>query len=153
MELKKKNDIFANAALCLQIDELKAKVGGDETTVKEEVEEKKTMEVEEDAEESLLPPLIYKDGSSDSDTSAILNEEGVSGISSSSTQNLRQPNQNPVVSMDVEDGENKEGRGIYFYYQYNQQQEVEHEEHDFLNGSGSIFSDEDPPTLSWYCSN
>ncbi|XP_057491264.1 homeobox-leucine zipper protein ATHB-6-like isoform X1 [Actinidia eriantha] len=100
-----------------------------------------------------------KDGSSDSDSSAILNEEthqfAVAASSSSSSMikfgcggssvNCYQLSESKVVS-----GDDADDQKLY------QPQFVKIEEHNFFSGDEAacnFFSDEQAPTLQWYCSD
>jgi len=97
---------------------------------------------EEDEDGSLLPAMKYKDGSSDSDTSVILNEDGNGGISSSPPQLPPPPH------------ESLQHQEMVFMVQEEEDLKIlEMEEHDFLDGSSNIFSEEQAPTPSWYCSD
>lgn len=110
----------------------------------------------------------FKDGSSDSDSSAILNEDNspnAAAISSSgaflistngngngngSSTSLNFCFQFTESSSKSNLGDGQKGNNNY----YQPQQYVKMEEHNFFNGEEScstLFTDEQAPTLQWYC--
>lgn len=181
-------------ALLAEIKELKAKVGGEDgSSVKEEMVENVKLEMtitttqeevvfeENDVEledQNLLPALIYKDGSSDSDTSAILNDDGSCGISSSFPSGLTsklhiyglQEQQQRLMFMGPDISSSSQFHcGLPQWKHLNQEEQIlameerdryhdddddeDDDDDDFLHGSSNIFSYEQAPTLSWYCSD
>lgn len=115
-----------------EVKDLKSKLSSGDCSIKEEQfgseSETKTAIEEEDA-----VPLIYnKDGSSDSDSSAVLNEP--------------EAGTSPLLSL------NNTNKNSSFFYQQNHVMKDEDDE--FLAGDepcSSFFHEEQPPTLSWYC--
>lgn len=103
---------------------------------------------------SLFPP-DFKDGSSDSDSSAILNDESNAAISSSGVlQNhnfLMSPGSSSLKFNCSESSSSPSSMSNCFQFQT---QFVKMEEHNFLSADETcdFFSDEQPPTLQWYCS-
>ncbi|WJX47520.1 hypothetical protein P8452_34197 [Trifolium repens] len=107
-----------------------------------------------------LFPADFKDGSSDSDSSAILNEENNNNspnaaISSSGVfQNhnfLMSPGSSSLKFNCSESSSPSSMSNNCFQFQT---QYVKMEEHNFLGTDETcdFFSDEQPPTLQWYCS-
>lgn len=99
-------------------------------------------------------PLDFKDGSSDSDSSAILNEEitntkngGISPLQTHQLMNMSSSSSPSPSSM------NCFGSSFQKTTTY-QPQFVKIEEHNFFSGEEAcnFFSDEQAPTLHWYCS-
>ena len=100
-------------------------------------------------------PVDFKDGSSDSDSSAILNEEN----------NNHSPNNNAAISscgvlqshgLLLSPSSSSMNNCFQFQKQYQTTttQYVKMEEHNFLSADEAcnFFSDEQAPTLQWYCS-
>ncbi|TKY60244.1 Homeobox-leucine zipper protein ATHB-6 [Spatholobus suberectus] len=87
-------------------------------------------------------PADLKDGSSDSDSSAILNEDNNNNAAISSSGVLQ--SHGLLSSMNC----------FQFQKQYQQAQYVKMEEHNFLSADEAcnFFADEQAPTLPWYCS-
>lgn len=108
-------------SLLAEIKELKSKLAGEESfsSVKEEPS----------GNEDLHPTLIYKDGFSDSDSSAVINEENNSPYPPA-----------PAAVSPVS--------GLYYQHQLMKMEE----EQRFEEPCSSIFSDEQAPMLNWYCS-
>lgn len=188
-------------ALLAELKELKAKLaadGGESSycSVKEEamalpedepVTEQNPVigeEAEDDGgDEDVEPPaLIYKDGSSESDSSAILNGDTsphhLSGtaISSSSGalfdhhslhEELDQPQQSLFLGFNCNPSSASSspsfhcpdaGRNNRFGYYCYPQQPFKVEEHGFFgaedpSAAACFFADEAPPNLSWYCAD
>lgn len=99
----------------------------------------------------------FKDGSSDSDSSAILNEDNSpnAAISSSGVlqnQLLMSPSQ--AASSSSLKFNSSSPMGCFQFQKTFQPQFVKMEEHNFFSGEEAcnFFSDEQPPTLQWYCS-
>lgn len=113
--------------------DLKAKLTGGEdsfSSIKEPVmSEAENKAVEE---EEPVPLIFNKDGSSDSDSSAVLNDTETS----------------PLLSLNT--NKNSSFSSPLFY----QQQLLKVEDDEFLAGDepcSSFFHEEQPPSLSWYC--
>ncbi|GLU20516.1 hypothetical protein SLE2022_367100 [Rubroshorea leprosula] len=162
-----------NEALRKEIRELQAKLNGENTesnlSVKEEVilpeNDTKTLEHSEpllaassEPREpnyetfgtSLFPDL--KDGSSDSDTSAILNEDNSPNPAISSSGAL--PNQQFLMSPAAAASSPSSSMNCYqFPKTYQPQHFVKMEEQNFFNveETCNFFSDEQVPSLHWYC--
>ncbi|KAK7841280.1 homeobox-leucine zipper protein athb-16 [Quercus suber] len=101
--------------------------------------------------------MDFKDGSSDSDSSAILNEDNSpnAAISSSGVlqnQLLMSPSQ--AASSSSLKFNSSSPMGCFQFQKTYQPQFVKMEEHNFFSGEEAcnFFSDEQPPTLQWYCS-
>ncbi|KAJ1398532.1 Homeobox-like domain superfamily [Sesbania bispinosa] len=103
---------------------------------------------------------LFKDGSSDSDSSAILNEDNSPKAAISSSGVLQ--NHNFLLSPDDESSPLKFNCSIlssssfmncFQYQKPYQAQYVKMEEHNFLSADEAcnFFSDEQAPTLHWYC--
>jgi len=99
----------------------------------------------------------FKDGSSDSDSSAILNEDNSpnAAISSSGVlqnQLLMSPSQ--AASSSSLKFNSSSPMGCFQFQKTYQPQFVKMEEHNFFSGEEAcnFFSDEQPPTLQWYSS-
>lgn len=131
-----------NESLLKQIRELKSKLYGEEEEsnipVKEDGEGEEKDKSPEMMYENMVATTYYpdlKDGSSDSDSSAILNEDNNS--SNMKSQELR---------------ESKAVMDAVAQKAY-QPQFVKIEEHNFFGGDEScnFFSDDQAPTLQWYC--
>lgn len=124
-----------NQALVTEIKKLKAKLVDDESNY-DDSEPAASPEKASDIVEEETPPLIYKDGSSDSDSSGILNGDA-------------SPYDNAApVAPAVFDGAaagNAKGLGFSFH------QLLKAEEYD-ETCTTSWFSDVQPPTLAW-CSD
>ncbi|CAK8578767.1 unnamed protein product [Lathyrus sativus] len=109
-----------------------------------------------------LLPMDLKDGSSDSDSSAILNEENnnspKAAISSSGVlqnQSFLMSNGSSSLKLDGSSSSSPSSMSNCFQFQNEYQtQYVKMEEHNFLSADETcnFFSDEQPPTLQWYCS-
>lgn len=133
-----------------QINDLKAKLNEENSdqsnlSVKEgpkaasESETAKPM-VETKPVPTLLPPLDSKEPnlSSDSDSSAVLNEENASSSSPS----------NATISSSGAGALQTQQQNLMIY----QSHFVKLEEHNFFGDETcNFFSDEQPPTLHWYC--
>ncbi|XP_027919064.1 homeobox-leucine zipper protein ATHB-6-like [Vigna unguiculata] len=92
----------------------------------------------------------FKDGSSDSDSSAILNEENANN-------NDNSPNNATISSSGVMQSQSflsSSSPMNCFQFQKQFPQYVKMEEHNFLSADEAcnFFSDEQAPTLQWYCS-
>lgn len=135
-----------NESLLKQIRELKSKLyGEDEETnvpVKEETGDKpkspETMYENMVATTAYFPD--FKDGSSDSDSSAILNEDNnSSNMAAAVAMNCHQLPESKAIMGDAQKAY--------------QPQFVKIEEHNFFSGDEScnFFSDDQAPTLQWYC--
>lgn len=133
-----------NQSLLKQIRELKSKLfGEDEETeipVKEETDDK-SKSPETLYENIVTTPTTtyfpdFKDGSSDSDSSAILNEDN---NSSNIVINCHPLAESKAIMGDAQKAY--------------QPQFVKIEEHNFFSGDEScnFFSDDQAPTLQWYC--
>ncbi|KAM0054558.1 putative transcription factor homeobox-WOX family [Helianthus debilis subsp. tardiflorus] len=122
-----------NESLLKQIKELKSKLYGDDeqsnVPMQEQCEDK-PKSLENMIETTYFPD--FKDGSSDSDSSAIMNEE----------------NSGAMADM-IKDSRAIMGDAQKAY----QPQFVKLEEHNFFGGDEScnFFSDDQAPTLQWYC--
>ncbi|KAI5384543.1 homeobox-leucine zipper protein ATHB-6 [Lathyrus oleraceus] len=109
-----------------------------------------------------LLPADFKDGSSDSDSSAILNEENnnspKAAISSSGVlqnQSFLMSNGSSSLKFGGSSSSSPSSMSNCFQFQNEYQtQYVKMEEHNFLSADETcnFFSDEQPPTLQWYCS-
>ncbi|KAJ4811249.1 Homeobox associated leucine zipper protein [Rhynchospora pubera] len=137
-------------ALLAQIKELKSKLGetaeADDmsfTSVKEEpvLSESDIAKLGPNSNE--LPPLIYnKDGSSDSDSSAILNEEQAIG-------NQKEP----MIAFGSSSMEQTVHDGAFFGENYHQGILKLEDDSAFLEEPcSSLFEEEQAPTLAWYYS-
>lgn len=131
-----------------QIKELRAKLGEaadtDDmsfTSVKEEpvISESDNAKLGPNSDE--LPPLIYsKDGSSDSDSSAILNEEQIIDEKKES-----------MIAFGSSSMEQRVCGGVFFGENYHQNMLKMEEESAFLEEPcSSFFDEEQAPTLAWY---
>ncbi|GLU13078.1 hypothetical protein SLE2022_297250 [Rubroshorea leprosula] len=162
-----------NEALRKEIRELEGKLNGENTesnvSVKEEVilpeTDTKILEQSEpplaatssEPQElnyeslgtSLLPDL--KDGSSDSDSSAILNEDNSPNPAISSSGVIIQSQF--LMSSAVTSSPSSSMNCFQFSKTYQPQHYVKMEEHNFFSADETcnIFSDEQPPSLHWYC--
>lgn len=101
-----------------------------------------------------LFPADFKDGSSDSDSSAILNEESNAAISSSGVlqnHNFLMSPGSSSLKFNCSESSSPSSKSNCFQFQT---QFVKMEEHNFLSADETcdFFSDEQPPTLQWYCS-
>ncbi|GMN33900.1 hypothetical protein TIFTF001_004399 [Ficus carica] len=99
--------------------------------------------------------LDFKDGSSDSDSSAILNEENIANNNNSRGVNSLQTHQ--LMNMSSSSSPSSSSMNCFGSFQKTtsyQPQFVKIEEHNFFSGEETcnFFSDEQPPTLHWYCS-
>ncbi|TMW89656.1 hypothetical protein EJD97_016841 [Solanum chilense] len=167
-----------NEALLKEINELKSKLHGGNSEIKIAVKEeafdsesdnKKTEQsnqcnnsnAELNFDTIIMNPSInftdFKDGSSDSDSSAILNEDNAvissgaflikSGSGSGSGSGSSSPDSNSSLNcfQFLESNE----------VNFSSSQFVKLEEHNFFNGEEScstlLFTDEQAPTLHWYC--
>ncbi|KAI7746489.1 hypothetical protein M8C21_026227 [Ambrosia artemisiifolia] len=122
-----------NESLLKQIKELKSKLYGEHeqgNIPMQEQSEDKPKSSENMLETAYFPD--FKDGSSDSDSSAIMNEENTGGIADM-----------------MKDSQAIMGDAQKAY----QPQFVKLEEHNFFSGDEScnFFSDDQAPTLQWYC--
>ncbi|GMY11406.1 homeobox-leucine zipper protein ATHB-6 [Fagus crenata] len=101
--------------------------------------------------------MDFKDGSSDSDSSAILNEDNSpnAAISSSGVlQNQQQQLLMPSSSASTSSVKfNINSPSCFQFQKVYQPQFVKMEEHNFFSGEEAcnFFSDEQAPTLQWYC--
>ncbi|CAL9748382.1 unnamed protein product [Musa acuminata subsp. burmannicoides] len=159
-------------SLLAQIEELKAKLTGEESLSVSSVKEEPVVseaETKAAASEEEPPALIYKDGSSDSDSSAVLNDAVLKDYDSrrrgmSSSQDAAPPataelgsstssvptSAPPHLAPDHHSRPTK-GEG-FLYHQHHPMLKMEEEE-EFLGREEpftSFFSDEQPPTLNWY---
>ncbi|XP_027363901.1 homeobox-leucine zipper protein ATHB-6-like [Abrus precatorius] len=105
---------------------------------------------------------LFKDGSSDSDSSAILNEENHSpnnaAISSCGVLQSHELLMSPGSSSLKFNCSSSSSPSSMNCFQFQKQyptQYVKMEEHNFLSADEAcnFFSDEQPPTLQWYCSD
>ncbi|CAL0327965.1 unnamed protein product [Lupinus luteus] len=102
--------------------------------------------------ESLFPSSDFKDGASDSDSSAIFNEDNSSKATFSSCGVL----QNHHFLMCNESSSSPSSMNCFeFEKSYQETQYVKMEEHNFFSAEEAcnFFSDEQAPTLLWYSSN
>ncbi|RDY09411.1 Homeobox-leucine zipper protein ATHB-16 [Mucuna pruriens] len=134
-----------NQALLKEIKELKSRVEGENTESDASVKEEMTTVQDSDPLcETAIPgsDSKVKDGSSDSDSSAILNDENNNNAAISSC-GILQSDEGLVSSP-----------SCFQYQKQYQTQYVKMEEHNFLSADEAcnFFSDEQPPTLQWYCS-
>ncbi|KAJ6791763.1 homeobox-leucine zipper protein HOX4-like [Iris pallida] len=118
-------------SLLAEVKDLKAKLAGEEDSGVSASESDTKPAV---AEEGALTLVYNKDGSSDSDTSAVLND-----------------NNSPIAGFNgvgVGGGTSAGGGGGLYY-----QQQLMKVEDGFLDGEEpcSFFNDDQPPVLSWYC--
>lgn len=134
-----------NESLLKQIRELKSKLNSDEDEsnipVTEEADNKpKSPEVMNENMVAATYFQDFKDGSSDSDSSAILNDDDNSS-NMAAMADVKKYHQLP---------ESKDITGGAAAYQ---PQFVKIEEHNFFGGDEScnFFSDDQAPTLQWYC--
>ncbi|KAK6923375.1 Homeobox domain [Dillenia turbinata] len=167
-----------NEALLKEIKELKSKLneGNGESSnlsVKEEVtvseSEEKLNELSKNSDEQqanemncegAFEPISvfadFKDGSSDSDSSAILNEDNSpnAAISSGVLQNNRSQLFMSSTNSSTSCFQFSDSRAILGSSQ-KALQFVKMEEHNFMSGDEAcnFFSDDQPPTLHWYCSD
>ncbi|CBI33148.3 unnamed protein product, partial [Vitis vinifera] len=137
-----------NEALLKEIRELKSKLNEEKTesnlSVKEELvvsESDEKVKVMEQSETAMVFPDM-KDGSSDSDSSAILNEDNSPNAAISSSGVLQNNHHHHLLIPTL-------GNTQKAY----QPQFVKMEEHNFFGADEScnFFSDDQPPTLPWYC--
>nr|KYP75713.1 Homeobox-leucine zipper protein ATHB-6 [Cajanus cajan]KYP75769.1 Homeobox-leucine zipper protein ATHB-6 [Cajanus cajan] len=150
-----------NEALRKQIKELKSRLEEGNTESGYSVKEEITMmpETEEKTTEQQTASLLqvdFKDGSSDSDSSAILNEDNNNNNSNSpKTQHLLlSPESSPLKFNCSVSTAPPQAPVNYFQFQKTYQaQYVKMEEHNFLSADEAcnFFSDEQAPTLQWYC--
>ncbi|KVI03159.1 Helix-turn-helix motif-containing protein [Cynara cardunculus var. scolymus] len=129
-----------NESLLKQIRELKSKLYGED-------EETHVPVKEETGDKPKSPEMMYenmttyfKDGSSDSDSSAILNEDNnSSNMAAAIVMNCQQLPESKAIMGDAQKAY--------------QPQFVKIEEHNFFSGDEScnFFSDDQAPTLQWYC--
>ncbi|CAI8618915.1 unnamed protein product [Vicia faba] len=103
-----------------------------------------------------LFPADLKDGSSDSDSSAILNEENNNSPKAAISSSGALQNQS-FLKFDGSSSSSPSSMSNCFHFQNEYQiqtQYVKMEEHNFLSPDETcnFFSDEQPPTLQWYCS-
>lgn len=167
---------FLKLLLVLQVRELKAKLNGEKTesnvSVKEEI-----ILAESDDKASEEEPLLlgsevkdlnyesfnsdnkgvleaslfteFKDGSSDSDSSAILNEDNSPNPAISSSTGILQ---NHLLMMSPPPSSSSSSFQFTKTTTY-QTQFVKMEEHNFFSSEEAcnFFSDEQAPTLQWYC--
>ncbi|TYI01899.1 hypothetical protein ES332_A11G231200v1 [Gossypium tomentosum] len=154
-----------NQVLLKQIEEVKAKLNGkDNVSVKEEVNVTKTAnrtleQSEAPVEvkyESLKNNLFLdlKDGSSDSDSSAVLNEDNNNGsnyVGVSSSGVLQ--SQHVWMSPTTASSHNFNSSSSSSMKCFQPQQFVKMEEKNFLSADEAckFFSDEEAPSLHWYC--
>ncbi|XP_012572245.1 homeobox-leucine zipper protein ATHB-16-like isoform X2 [Cicer arietinum] len=91
-----------------------------------------------------LFPADFKDGSSDSDSSAILNEDNNNSPNAAISSSGVLQNHNFLMSS------SQSSMSCFQFQKY-----VKMEEQNFLGGDETcdFFSDEQPPTLQWYCSD
>lgn len=134
-----------NESLLKQIQELKSKLYREDeesdVPMKEETDDKpKSPETYENMVATTYFP-DFKDGSSDSDSSAILNEDNNSSNIAAMTDvvNCDQLTESKAIMGDAQKAY--------------QPQFVKIEEHNFFSGDEScnFFSDDQAPTLQWYC--
>ncbi|KAF5480894.1 hypothetical protein F2P56_001600 [Juglans regia] len=104
-----------------------------------------------------LFPVDFKDGSSDSDSSAILNEDNSPNAATSSSgilqnQQLLMSPASSSLKFSCSNSPPPSLTCFQFQKQF-QPQFVKMEEHNFFSGEEAcnIFSDEQAPTLQWYC--
>ncbi|XP_071703608.1 homeobox-leucine zipper protein ATHB-16 isoform X2 [Rutidosis leptorrhynchoides] len=134
-----------NESLLKQIRGLKSKLYGEDeesnVPIKEETDDKpKSPETYENMDATAYFP-DFKDGSSDSDSSAILNEDNNSSniVATADVVNCDRLTESKAIMCDAQKAY--------------QPQFVKIEEHNFFSGDEScnFFSDEQAPTLQWYC--
>jgi len=151
--------------LCWQIKELKSRLLlQEESNTESDVSVKEEMITLQDSNplcETAIPGSEcfnksdevlggFKDGSSDSDSSAILNEENANN-------NDNSPNNATISSSGVMQSQSflsSSSPMNCFQFQKQFPQYVKMEEHNFLSADEAcnFFSDEQAPTLQWYCS-
>ncbi|GMI86595.1 homeobox protein 16 [Hibiscus trionum] len=164
-----------NEALLKEIRELQAKQSGESTesnvSVKEEVvvpetADNKTLEQSEPSLDTssepadgsvggattLFPDL--KDGSSDSDSSAILNENNINNINNNNNNN--NGSISSLLISTTTSSSSPSSLDCFNFYKTTHQphQYVKLEEHDFFAADDeacNFFSDEQAPSLHWYC--
>ncbi|GAV63258.1 Homeobox domain-containing protein/HALZ domain-containing protein [Cephalotus follicularis] len=104
---------------------------------------------------SLFPD--FKDGSSDSDSSAILNEDNNSpnaAISSAGVLQKQHLLMSPSFKFNCSSSSSPSSMGCFQLSKtYSQTQYVKMEEHNFFSGEEAcnFFNDDQAPTLQWYC--
>lgn len=102
-----------------------------------------------------LLQVDFKDGSSDSDSSAILNEDNNNNSNSPKTQHLLlSPESSPLkFNCSVTTAPPQPPVNYFQFQKTYQAQYVKMEEHNFLSADEAcnFFSDEQAPTLQWYC--
>lgn len=153
----------------LQIKELKSKLKEDCTEPNVSVKEEQIPSDSDNrvtAEQSPTPPTLsasdhlngLKDGSSDSDSSAILNDENNNSSSPtagsiSSATNGGGPLFPAMIKFGCGSGGGGGSSSMNCYQVGYQPQFVKIEEHNFFSGEEAcnFFSDEQAPTLQWYC--
>lgn len=111
---------------------------------------------------ALFPLDFNKDGSSDSDSSAILNEENINNspnaaISSSGvlqSHNLLMSPGSSSLKFNCSSSSSPSSMNCFQFQKQYQTHYVKMEEHNFLSADEAcnFFSDEQAPTLQWYCS-
>lgn len=132
-------------SLLKEIKELRSKLN-EENNLSLSIKEEALLKAEKKSIEETNPTTMaeyFKDGSSDSDSSAILNDDQSPNSSSGLIQNhLMTPN-SPCFRFNSDSGSD---RSVYH------PQLVKMEEHNFFGGDEpcNFFSDEQPPTLHWY---
>jgi len=167
-----------NDSLLKEIKELKSKLKEDYTEPNVSVKEEQIPSDSDNrvtAEQSPTPPTLsasdhlnggpplfpdFKDGSSDSDSSAILNDENnnsssPTAASISSATNGGGPMFPTMIKFGCGSGGGGGSSSMNCYQVGYQPQFVKIEEHNFFSGEEAcnFFSDEQAPTLQWYCSD
>ncbi|XP_058184924.1 homeobox-leucine zipper protein ATHB-6-like [Rhododendron vialii] len=173
-----------NDALLKEIKELKSKLKEDNTETNVSVKEEQLPSDSENrviTEQSTAPPLAadrlhgekigapifpdFKDGSSDSDSSAILNEENnnSSPTAASISSAANNGGGSALFPAMIKFGGGSSSMNCYNFSESKasnmgvayQPQFVKIEEHNFFSGEEAcnFFSDEQAPTLQWYCSD
>ncbi|XP_058731544.1 homeobox-leucine zipper protein ATHB-6-like [Vicia villosa] len=101
-----------------------------------------------------LLPMDFKDGSSDSDSSAILNEENNNSPNNAANSSSGVLQNQSFLKFGGDSSSSPSSMSNCFQFQNEYQtQYVKMEEHNFLGDETcDFFSDEQPPTLQWYCS-
>ncbi|XP_072999241.1 homeobox-leucine zipper protein HOX20-like [Typha latifolia] len=152
-------------ALLAEIKELKAKLSNESlNSIYSSIKEKEERASESDNKASEEPPApTYKDGSSDSDSSAVLNDmlndensprqvaAAATNLAFESSPNCfpTSPNSSPLSSE-----YSRAHKGVFFYQHQPQLMKVE--DGGFLGGhesGSSFFFDEQVPSLPWYYSD
>ncbi|RWW14839.1 hypothetical protein GW17_00021356 [Ensete ventricosum] len=142
----------------MQIGELKAKLSSGEQRLsfssakkKPVISEAETKAAPPSSSEKDPPALFYKDGSSDTDSSAVLNDENIPRRGKPSSMDEARPLPQTISAPLFLDPDHLSGaikEEGFLHHQLHHMLMMEAEEEPFI----SFFSDEQPPILNW-CSD